>query len=421
MSSKKRKTPETENEEKETVEVKEDEEEEVAVNAVAAAKGNDAHVDEDDNDDSSDDDLILEGVVVRNHDVSDEDDYEDDDCEDDNDDNDNDDNDPTTTTATDTPTNNVSISGDRNTTTNRMKSNNDDDDSDKVIATTHELKQPSNNSHEMKHKKKKKKPRKPDDDDDDDDDILNVDFTFCDMDEKYFHGIKSVLHSSSPFYHPHSSSLSDLMIDNVTIGTVVSTSMEDVHEPDVFGFASVLNLNTYQQQEAIQSIQQFCVQHCPDTSQTKELELCCSGTTKRPVGLLLHGRMINMPMEIVYVLHEQLVQDMDWAIAQTNTDDTEDERKAHDFGAFLRLAPAERDHKSNNDSSNHSMILYKYFDDEIFQARSEFHFVVDVTSSASHSGMNQSSRSNQCIVVMVLTKTGHRLAMNDLKQLIHGR
>ena len=235
------------------------------------------------------------------------------------------------------------------------------------------------------------------------------------MDEKYFHGIKSLLHSSSVFHQPHSSPLSDLMIENVAIGTVVSTAMEDAHEPDVFGFGSVLNIKTYQEHEVVQYIKHFCLQNCPATispPQKQELELCWSGTTKRPVGLFLHGRMINMPLEIVLVLHEQLVADMDWAVQNANVDETPDERKAHDFGALIRLAPAERDS---------TMVVYKYFDDEIFLGRSEFHYVVDVTSSSGRSSTNQSSNSKQCIVVMVLTKTGHRLAMDDLKQLVHGR
>ena len=400
-SSKKRKTPECEN--------AEEEDDMTLRTAAAGANGAPLHDNDDDDDDddddeedSSDDDLVLEGVVVRNHDVSDEDDDDDEDEDEEEDDEEDEDdlkNDVTATTDGITQQETTPSHNKRAVTTNGGGV-------EKSLPPPPPQQQPKND----KPKKKKKKRN-----DDNDDDVLNVDFTFCDMDEKYFHGIKSLLHSSSVFHQPHSSPLSDLMIENVAIGTVVSTAMEDAHEPDVFGFGSVLNIKTYQEHEVVQYIKHFCLQNCPatiSTQQKQELELCWSGTTKRPVGLFLHGRMINMPLEIVLVLHEQLVADMDWAVQNANVDETPDERKAHDFGALIRLAPAERDS---------TMVVYKYFDDEIFLGRSEFHYVVDVTSSSGRSSTNQSSNSKQCIVVMVLTKTGHRLAMDDLKQLVHGR
>jgi protein BCP1 len=393
---------------------------------------NDDNNDNDDDTSSSEeeDDLILEGVMVRNHDVSDEEDYEDDDHEDEEKEDDN-------IRENKTEKNDTGNNGNRNDTTTASSVTN------KVVgpkksASEAQNKMSSSQPHPFASDatttknppKKKKKKKRNSNDDDDDEDILNVEFTFCDMDEKYFHGIKSLLQSccgygsssnsnAATIYQTHSSALADLMIDNVAIGTVVSTAMEDENEPDVFGFASILNIKTYQNHEAIQTIKHFCLQHCPHTfpSQHKqELELCLSGTTPRPVGLFVHNRMINMPMEIVYVLHEQLIQDMDWAIDQhANMDETEEERKAYDFGAFIRLAPAERDHQTK------SILLYKYFDDEIFMERSEFHYVVDVVDRNLHPQSSSHHHSQQCIVVMVLTKTGHRAAMNDLKQLIHGR
>ena len=372
-------------------------------------QNNDDANDDDDDDSSEDDDLILEGVMVRNHDVSDEDDSDDDDDDEEEEKVDNDDDDD--------------ILDDRKSNTKRVSAITTKEQSQ----TTPQLQVP--NSSKKKQKKKKTRSKT---EEDDEDDILNVDFTFCDMDEKYFHGIKSLLQSCGSIYQLHSSALTDLMIDNVAIGTVVSTTMEDVNEPDVFGLASILNIKTYQHHTVIQQIQQFCMTHCPSNTTTvspaqqQELQYCWSGTTKRPVGLLLQARMINMPMEIVLVLHEQLIQDMDWAIDQyANLDETEEERKAHDFGAFIRLAPAERDTTSTSYShrggcNSNNGILFKYFDDELFMERSEFHYVVDVVTAVTTKSKT-SSHQQPCLVVMVLTKTGHRAAIQDLKQLIHGR
>jgi BCCIP len=303
---------------------------------------------------SEDDDLVLEGVVVRNPDVSDE--SEDDDEED------------------------SKVAATMDTTGSKRKAAIPDTKADAATK-----KQPKS--------KKKKKKNEPD--------TIEVDFTFCDMDEKYFHGLKSLLHSSSTVYQEHSSALADLMIENMSVGTIVGTSLEDSKEADVFGFASVLNVTTYQQSPAIQFLKTFCLNKCPAANK-KELEVALSGKTNRPAGFFLHGRMVNMPLEIVNVLHQQLVLDMDWAV-----DNAEDqvERKSLDFGAFIRLAPCQQEGAA---------VFYKYFDDEIFASNAEFVYTVDAPKSFS-------KEDKQLINIMVLTKTGHRAAMNDLSKLINGQ
>jgi hypothetical protein len=45
-----------------------------------------------------------------------------------------------------------------------------------------------------------------------------------------------------------------------------------------------------------------------------ELETVFLGKTKRPTGFFLQGQMVNMPLEIVEIMHQQLVLDMDWAV-----------------------------------------------------------------------------------------------------------
>ena len=126
------------------------------------------------------------------------------------------------------------------------------------------------------------------------------------MEEKYFHGLKTILTSSSPIYGANSSGLADLMIENMDVGTVVSS--EGDTDGNVFGFASVLNVKTHQNQPTIQALKKVCLEQCPEANK-KELEIVLSGKTKRPAGFYLHGRMVNMPLEIVEVLHQQLVLD----------------------------------------------------------------------------------------------------------------
>jgi BCCIP len=71
--------------------------------------------------------------------------------------------------------------------------------------------------------------------------------------------------------------------------------------------------------------------------------------------------MVNLPVEIVQVLHQQLVLDMDWAVE--HAEGGEEERKSLNFEAFVRLAPSYRSSRAS---------YYKYFDDEIFSRRADF-------------------------------------------------
>jgi hypothetical protein len=310
---------------------------------------------------SDDDSLVLEGVLVRNPDAS----SSSDDSDDDDDDEDN---------NTEKPK--AEDNGKRKATGKPSAKN------EKAGSITIPV---------PKKKKRKKSSNEPD--------ITNVEFTFCDMDEKYFHGLKSLLHDSSTVYQNQSSTLADLMIENISVGTVVSTA--DDEDGNVFGFASILNVSTYQTSPVVQYLKDFCLKGCP-AQHKKELEVVLSGKTKRPAGLFLHGRMINMPLELVQVLQQQLSLDMDWAV--DNAEGGPEERKSLDFGAFVRLAPCQ---------SSGGSVVYRYFDDEIFAERAEFVFTVDAPKS-------YSKEEKQFCNVLVLTKTGHRAAMKDLDKLING-
>lgn len=308
----------------------------------------------DDGDDDDDDsvsseeageDLILEGVLIRNPDVSDSDDSSDD----------------------------------------------DEEEEDKKKPAKGGKKDEVDKKNDKSKKRKRKKPHAGPD-------VTQVDFTFWDMREKFFHGLKTLLHSTSTIYAAQSSSLADLMIENVSVGTLIST--EGDVEGIVFGFASVLNVTMYQEQNCIKYLKKMCLDKCP-AQHKEELEVVLSGKTKRPAGFLLHGRMANLPLEIVEVLHQQLVLDMDWAVE--NAEGGEEERKALNFGAFVRLAPAT--------SAGGGNVEYKYFDDEIFSNNAEFCFTIDAPKSFG-------ADTKQLCSVIVMTKTGHRDAMKEIKRLV---
>lgn len=285
----------------------------------------------------------------------------------------------------------------------------DDDDSDEEPEHEHIKKKAKVVENKKKSKPAKKKKEKKSKSDDGTE-IIPVNFTFNDMNEKYFHGIKNHL-LTQPAYADHSSALSDMMIENVSVGTTVST---DDGEDIVYGFASVLNVTTYSANDAIKSLKKMWLNSCPKEHKN-EMETVLSGKTKRPAGIFIHGRMVNLPLEITYVLHEQLVKDMDWAV--NNAEGGEEERKSLNFGAFVLLATCSRD------NTTHS-IIYKNFDDEIFAGCAEFVYTIyssDLKKGAGGGAKSEDGQNNDDLVnVIVMTKTGHREAMKELNKMIHG-
>jgi len=249
--------------------------------------------------------------------------------------------------------------------------------------------------------------------------IIPIEFTFNDMNEKFFHGLLNHI-ITQPIFGPYASDITSIIIENISVGTVVSSQDG---ENNVFGVASVLNVTTYNEKTCIQYLKKILINQCPDRHKN-EMKIVLSGKTKRPAGFYIHGRMINLPLEITFVLHEQLVLDMDWAVK--NAEDGEEERKSLNFGAFIALAPC------SIDTASHSTV-YKNFDDEIFANFAEFVYTIDLNKEkkrkreelqigvCNSNGSNGMRNDDQKLVnVIVLTKTGHRDAMKELKKLIHG-
>ncbi|OEU20163.1 hypothetical protein FRACYDRAFT_224679 [Fragilariopsis cylindrus CCMP1102] len=366
--------------------------------AAKANNNNNNDSDDDSSESSSDDegDLVLEGVLVRNPDASDSSSSDDDDDDDDG---------PLSSSEDEGEDEEEDSKPPASKKQKQQKqqdnNNNKKDDENPTTKTTKKQKN-------KKHKKQKKGPE-----------IVPMEFTFCDMNKKFFHGIKALLTSSSPIYLScNSSNLTDLMITNVAIGTVISTIYEYkngmVHDPEydnvVYGFASVLNVTTHQHTESINYLKKICLQKCP-SSKKQELEIVLSGTTKRPCGFLFQCRMVNLPLEIVDVLHSQLLLDMDHAINNTNTnnnnckDHEEQQRKALDYGVFIRIAPTYKEGTTGT--------YYKYFDDEILANHSEYTYEIELPKTY---GMEETP---YCTVI-VLTKLGHRSAIQNLKNMVNG-
>ena len=338
---------------------------------------------------ADDEDLVLEGVVERNPDV-------------------------------------LSSSSDDDDDNNNNNENGREVSDDKQLpqdTASHENKK--RRSGDMSRKKKKSK--KEDDDYAAAAAVLQVEFTFCEMHDRFFHGLKNLLQSSSTIYQgSHATDLTNLMIANYPVGTVISTEDD---ESNVFGFASVLNVATYNQQEAMQYLKQLCLDHCPAEHRDELQKILSLGlnndqstsTSSRSkvkknekqlqTGFLFHGRMINLPMEMVQVLHDQLQQDLEWAIKNAPNQQNDGKGKLvskYDIEYMVRLAPCQKD--NNNTTAS---LCYKYFDDELLAERAAF--VYTFTAPRRYS-----KEEEELVSVIVVTKEGYAAALRNLQQMIQG-
>lgn len=356
---------------------------------------------DDDSSSSDDDSLVLEGVVVRNPDASDSEDEDDDD-------------DVEETISSEEEDEDEEPEPSKK----KAKSSNPASESSTGNKTSSQKLTQQNKK--TKKTKKKKSPNEPE--------IIQVEFLFCDMNERFFHGMKTLLHRHS-IHAPHSSQLTDLILENVSVGTVLSTDdpndtkspppppssstkkskstpLPPQEEPNVFGFATVINLTTHHSTPCIQSLKSLCLSKCPPQHKP-EMETVLSGKTKRPAGFFFQERMVNVPLEIVEVMHQQLVLDMDWAVE--NAEGGEEERKSLDFGAFVRLAPC------SGSGGGGAGVIYKYFEDEVFATNAEFVYAFEAPK------MFEGEEEEGMCSVIVMTKTGHRAAMKDMAKMIHGK
>ena len=323
-------------------------------------KDDDNKVVDDDDDDlssessSDDDSLVLEGVLVRNPDVSDSDDSSDD-GDDGNEDKDK--HDDVNDEDTNEPDSKVDAKRDQN----------------KRAA-------PNKSSNQKKKQKNPKNAKR----DEPEIDIVHVDFIFCDMAEHYWDGIKALLSNGATLYQAHSSALADAMIEYDMVGTVIG--QPDDPEHIVYGFSSFLHWAHFPK-PAQTAFEKVCQQEIVATKHKDKVKngqatqkrllqalATCREKGNANVAVLMTGRMINVPIEIVSALHQQLWLDLQWAQKEKT------KLSYKKIQTILRLAPCTRDNEASGDGESYT---YRYFEDELWAAQAKGIYVVTAPKSFS--------------------------------------
>nr|CAD7399410.1 unnamed protein product [Timema poppensis] len=148
---------------------------------------------------------------------------------------------------------------------------------------------------------------------------IQVDFEGRNPIDSDFHGIKQLLQQLFLKAHINLAELTDLIIGQSYVGSVVKQSELDEDDSDdgtdandVFGITTVVNLTDKQNLECVQQLRSLLIELCNEhaTDQTNTLVRSLLGDDTRPVGLLINERFVNIPSQIAVPLLDSLSKEI---------------------------------------------------------------------------------------------------------------
>lgn len=156
------------------------------------------------------------------------------------------------------------------------------------------------------------------------------------------------------------SGLADLIVEQRTIGSTVKV---DDKANDAYAFLTVLNLAEHADKKAVADLTQYLVEKAKtNESLAPVAELLSS---RKPVGLILAERLINMPAEIIPPMYSMLLDEIEAAV---------EDKEPYEFSHYLILSKTynevestlnegERKKKKAKDDA----LFYFHPEDEVFQ------------------------------------------------------
>ncbi|KAJ1067173.1 hypothetical protein K5549_017930, partial [Capra hircus] len=163
-----------------------------------------------------------------------------------------------------------------------------------------------------------------DEEEDEEDEVVNeevnVEFEAYSISDNDYDGIKKLLQQLFLKAPVNTAELTDLLIQQNHIGSVIKKqqtdvsedSDDDVDEDEIFGFISLLNLTERKGTPCAEQIKELILRLCEkncEKSTVEELDRLFNDTA-RPVGFLLSERFINVPPQIALPMHQQLQKEL---------------------------------------------------------------------------------------------------------------
>ncbi|EEB16732.1 protein BCP1, putative [Pediculus humanus corporis] len=229
--------------------------------------------------------------------------------------------------------------------------------------------------------------------------VIQIDFEGRNPIDSDFHGIKQLLSQLFLKAHINLTELTNLIINQNFIGSVIKQSDRDDEESDdddddetdanqVFGITTVINLTEKQKLECIQQLRSLLLELCIEYGSDREVSFVRNlmSNDNKPVGLLINERFVNIPPQIVVPLLKSLRSEIQRAV----------ERKmAFDFSYIILICKLYKTDLTNkkkkskkNKKSSHE-IIWSNPEEEIIDklAEVQFEFSVEKESDSGLTGL----------------------------------
>lgn len=152
-----------------------------------------------------------------------------------------------------------------------------------------------------------------DDDEDDDSDVseLEANWDFSDPNPTTdYHAVKAFVRSLTGSDAFDAGGLADVIVSQVEVGTMVKNG-DAGEEP--LAFMTVVNLKNNASTPSLTQIKEYIVENAAGMKDQFEKVFTEGLSGKKNVGLLLHDRVVNTPLEVVGAMYGELLKDIDYA------------------------------------------------------------------------------------------------------------
>ncbi|GLV44470.1 uncharacterized protein CBL_10274 [Carabus blaptoides fortunei] len=208
---------------------------------------------------------------------------------------------------------------------------------------------------------------------------LEADFEGRNPDASDFHGIQQLLKQLFLKAHINLTQLSDMIIAQQGIGSVLKQSMDDDDDEDedddsnsndVFGITTIINLTANNENECVKQLFE-ALKTLAQKHASKEIEEQLNSiltNDNKKLGLLLNERFINIPAKIADPLMDSLQNEIE-RIAKKNP--------SYNFDYFLMIC---KTYKQLNKEKKDEGILFINAEEEIFAKASDVSFEFSVAN-----------------------------------------
>jgi len=207
--------------------------------------------------------------------------------------------------------------------------------------------------------------------------VIQADFEGRNPEAHDFHGIKQLLQQLFLKAHVNLSQMSDMLIAQTGVGSVLKQSMSDEDEEgdddmtdslDVFGITSVVNLGAHKTTPCIKQlfdlVKELSEEHAGPTVHSEIVNIL---TNTKSLGLLINERFVNIPPKISDPLFTSLMSELDRIKKKDTT---------YDFDYFIMIC------KMHKPKGGKGETEFVNAEEEVFDKEAKVSFEFDVQNES---------------------------------------